>query len=1191
MAASQMPYLPPAIRLSPVHSRTNSRSTSPERNPGALYQKLDPLLSNLSPESTLHALTSTEAVPSNEKRAHDILSQSISQVSPAERALGIRAAVAARNLSLWLSEVQSWGWPTPNEAKAGKSFVPPPSAEPRLGPGRTESSSLSLVSSTEHEYYGSLPAAVVERYETRIEEIRDGMDDLNVEELKEHVLSAHIPARSRPSSNNSSVSIPAPLSYVQLSDFTAVITTIILRALPFLSKLNSLLSTWDVRLLVLRQIPGLLRELHLTRTALDSSLNELRTSDLSDTTHAPFSSSYLQSQHVQLESAVVTVGRRMDRVLDALEGRQDSLPERWIDDLEGIESDFAAWVVEAERYKIRAEWLQNQPPVDETLASSEPEPEEQENSVHEMEPIEEEPAEEDSIENASIEKDSFGEEPQRDSETSSEDSAQQPVEQSVAQTEQESMVSYSDGPDISTFENQSPSGSPPAAEVPGIIADREDTPEKHPSIAVAENLRTPTQIEFLTELSGEQQTPTPSTTQRPIPVHENKENVPPLNFKQHEPATPPLDQSSPVKSVALTEHRGLAEDPFIKSQASGCEVGHEEVPFVDKPDDSQTDLGSSNEAKDAIEIDAHQETTTEKKAPQTPLSSNRSLPKEAEPVMTPKSPEHSAIRDSQLQQLSDTPKVPGTPTLAEIHGPVPSPSKIPILQTVPTKSDNSATRSQSVKPRPSTEQIPEARPNSRLPLQSPIKLSKARRPGKLDLDKNTPKPHRRRTSSGSVDSLLSDTSSLISSVDPPEPRTGSSNETPLLRKSKHPKHEDSGAMPPYSGHTLREDRLRRLESPKGSSLRAAFQQSRTVSLPMERFINERMDIRMGDVPDTALPDGNSSTPTSQVPRAAPRRPTLTRGKSASELATQLQRSRFTDPSRDLFSTNLFPRALNTQSHHKSHLPLRKRLTAHPSLESLGIKRQELAFVEEDEAELPSVEIRASTPVRQLRKPRDQLDRKVSSILNTLPGRIHLVDPNNEPDTSSSSSSLDRRLRGRFGSESPTGLASRSITPAPSLTLMPAGRRRQSAHKSEDSYVKLYHLHHGGQTAPTKLFVRTVGEEGQRVMVRVGGGWADLGEYLREYIIHHGRRKVSETTPRVEVQGLASRESPAYSPSPSTLLSSTAPTSSYLTSGRATPSRPPSVLSARPLLPLQSAKQDAGPMHLMSWPLGLSPQEI
>ena len=119
--------------------------------------------------------------------------------------------------------------------------------------------------------------------------------------------------------------------------------------LPLLSRLNNLLTTWDVRLLVLRQVPGLLRELKSTRSSLDSSFHVLRTSNPNEDSESRLPDSHIHAEHVGLESAVVAVGRRMDRALDALEGRQDSLPESWIDDLESIESEFAAWVVEAER--------------------------------------------------------------------------------------------------------------------------------------------------------------------------------------------------------------------------------------------------------------------------------------------------------------------------------------------------------------------------------------------------------------------------------------------------------------------------------------------------------------------------------------------------------------------------------------------------------------------------------------------------------------------------------------------------------------------------------------------------------------------------------------------------------------------------------------------------------------------------
>lgn len=42
------------------------------------------------------------------------------------------------------------------------------------------------------------------------------------------------------------------------------------------------------------------------------------------------------------------------------------------------------------------------------------------------------------------------------------------------------------------------------------------------------------------------------------------------------------------------------------------------------------------------------------------------------------------------------------------------------------------------------------------------------------------------------------------------------------------------------------------------------------------------------------------------------------------------------------------------------------------------------------------------------------------------------------------------------------------------------------------------------------------------MVRVGGGWADLGEYLKEYASHHGRRGVVEVDDKVEIQDLPFR---------------------------------------------------------------------
>ncbi|CAG8089605.1 unnamed protein product [Penicillium olsonii] len=1146
----------PSIHFSPSHSRQNS-STSDRI--GAIYQQLDPLLSNLSPESTLQALTSTDAVPSNEKAAHDILSQSISQVSPAERALGIRAAVAAQNLDLWHKEVQTWAWASVNDAKVGKGFIPPPSSS---GGSPLNSSPLSPPGS-DNSYYGSLPASVVERNEKRIEEIRDGMDDLRVEELKEHVLNAHIPSRSRPSSATSSVSVPPPLSYVQLSDFTAVITATILRALPHLSRLNALLITWDVRLLVLRQIPGLLRELSITRSAINACLRALRDPqpDLER-----YSDESLAADHLKLESAVVTVGRRMDRILDALEGRPDSLPEQWIDDLESIESDFAAWVVEAEKYKVHSAWLRSKPESQaETPGAAPVQPQtllEKSDDDHSLVPV---PT------------------PAKD-ETSRQELG---LQVGLAESSDNSHVDHSSIPRV---ENQPlPDGTAhrhleiSTSSTDPHIAERRD---RATPVLLAEESETPTQSDFppsTSAVSGKGSNLASCTLHSDS---DSKENTPPLGFHQTDGSDSP-STNTPTTPNALYENVPTVTDRPADHLASHKEAPEPRVIIAGDVPPAQLSFDIPQAISD-VPTDTQ---TSPQPTPQSQSVDSTPEPTGQSTAQTPEVEHHSGPNDE-----VDT---PAPQNVSPLCTPRTLDSQVPRTRPsirgsqIPLASPRAGSNHTPIKPM--SQHQHDAQPDHvqktvRKPLQSPIKLSDSRstKPG---LDKNAPSTHkishRRRTSTGSVGSLISDNSSLISSPDAPEPRKVSLHETEgrALARSK------PIGSPSRGIHPLREDRLRRFENQKPNPS-TAFPQNRAVSLPLERFINERLELGLAREPEPGVksaldrpitssdfpkpPKSRTSSlvpsvtkPISYVPRLSARRHTLSRGKSSSGLNIQHEAARVTESHRNAFAQNTARRALEHQAEPKS-LRLRKQLTAHPSLESLGVKRQELSYVEEHASELTDFGSRASSPARHHRQPRDHLDEKISSILDSLPGRIHLVDSQHEGDTSSSSSSVDRRVRHR--SESPCGPTARSTTPAPSLMLMPAGRRRYShAYKAEDSCVKLYHLHSGGQSAPHKLFVRTVGEEGQRVMVRVGGGWADLGEYLREYVIHHGRRKVSET-PRVEVQGIKTRLSPSYT-SPGTLL--TPATSAYLSSGRATPSRPPSSLSARPASSLTVHKKRRG----------------
>ena len=71
----------------------------------------------------------------------------------------------------------------------------------------------------------------------------------------------------------------------------------------------------------------------------------------------------------------------------------------------------------------------------------------------------------------------------------------------------------------------------------------------------------------------------------------------------------------------------------------------------------------------------------------------------------------------------------------------------------------------------------------------------------------------------------------------------------------------------------------------------------------------------------------------------------------------------------------------------------------------------------------------------------------------------------------------------------------------------ASDRRHNSGSPDD--INLYHLHRTDGQAPIKLYIRMVGKNGERAMVRVGGGWADLAEYLKVYVTHHGSKKCYE----------------------------------------------------------------------------------
>ncbi|KAI0600455.1 hypothetical protein F4775DRAFT_64555 [Biscogniauxia sp. FL1348] len=145
---------------------------------------------------------------------------------------------------------------------------------------------------------------------------------------------------------------------------------------------------------------------------------------------------------------------------------------------------------------------------------------------------------------------------------------------------------------------------------------------------------------------------------------------------------------------------------------------------------------------------------------------------------------------------------------------------------------------------------------------------------------------------------------------------------------------------------------------------------------------------------------------------------------------------------------------------------------------------------------------------------DHFQRQISQLLESMPARfrlqrsrVNLNPPDLQLPTRPKPKNPDSRRRSGSALSSRGGTPSYSRSATPSFMLAPAREPRPRSRSSQG--IRLYHLTRSTGEPPIKLFIRCVGENGERVMVRVGGGWADLGEYLRDYAAHHSRRSKGE----------------------------------------------------------------------------------
>ncbi|KAK4988187.1 hypothetical protein LTR50_004110 [Elasticomyces elasticus] len=349
---SQNPAIDPPRFPSPEeYKEYRTHSTSPSRSPArhGRYQSrdVDSAFRKLSPSATLRALTAGSGASIGNGR-DDIL-RSVQEASSSEKAFATRAAQTCREVKTWCGEVEQWEWHGSFEEPGEEERA---AKRQRLAARTTASPDKEV----EFEYWGCLPSEQVVAYEKRIEEIKDQLDELDVEELKDHIRNAHVHPRSQPvSAYERSQDEHLAARPRHLDDFTALVTATILQALPYLARLSRLLHVWTVRLTILRQIPGFLRELKEAQTELKWAWSAITPDSSSESLEICTKGAY-EDRRALLEKRIAGLGTRLDAMLDDLEGREDTVPDRWIDEFESMETEYSNWSMEAERRVLAYEF-------------------------------------------------------------------------------------------------------------------------------------------------------------------------------------------------------------------------------------------------------------------------------------------------------------------------------------------------------------------------------------------------------------------------------------------------------------------------------------------------------------------------------------------------------------------------------------------------------------------------------------------------------------------------------------------------------------------------------------------------------------------------------------------------------------------------------------------------------------------
>jgi len=1188
---------------------------------------MDNMLADLSPATTLEAFTS----------ASGTLKASIEAASPTQRAFGIRAAITSKKIQEWMNELSAWPWPT----NKSDGFETPTSKRKSIYNGTLHDHKTEEVQGMrqeglildEGEYWGSLPAADVRRYESRIDDISEDMEDLNVEEIKSQVLDRHVLPRSRASSlSGPYIDTSTSQSYTTIDDFTAVVTATVLQALPSLSRLMALMDVWSIRLSVLRQVSPLIASMEDAEVAIKSGWRAIDTlgpeqgSDSASSRAPALSRRDYEIMRDVLQEKVSKLGQKLDHMLDTLEGRNDTLPEAWLDRMESIEQDYGEWVVCGERKVSEDEWARESaarrleklrrassamviPPQQDSKGgrlSSEQENKLDESStvpqiVHtlhtEAAPLDEaqspEPRNSDmtSTEPPSLQSKFFQSDllddgillTQASTYVASVDKDTSLPTKSTKLTENDELNVNAVEPFLIPESPMPPSlaKSDPPAHQGEIVTDlsslsdgvfEKDDPREpmisinssQPAEVCSNEVRTAEKDNFEASQAGIMKSMALETARQPYTAYD-------LSEVKGEPPT--LPESSPSQ----LNRPSLATSPADVS----ADGGHQELSR--SPSNSSKTPGFEPPLANSLRREMPPNVPSSP-GPRPSTDSSLSLQKTSLTIVA-NLPEMSKIKEPQTQN-QDTPGFRAQQLTADAVGPTP-------FTNIPVPDLASSVQHCSLGSKPT---------HIDLPTSHLTTICDKKATDHLSPDINSPdsvKGHTRGPSSASIISgyATSEPSPVLHEAEPTEyfrpvsppiiaklpdlstittPTRTSFNSTPVSAKA------------PQSGPTWESEVLKSQESPH----------SQRMSLDSHKEVSnsQKAEPESSGTPTRRRPVSNDSV-ISVIRTTLGQSRTSQEGSVTPEVSTINERlnSVSTTPVRiESPAMETVPRSWHSQfiSNYDGDSPSPSRFRQHndannyspassPPPETPPSERRPLqlrktpsfdpdSFYPDSPAtpdEPPALSNVELSPTPALSSPSkhsdDQLQQQISEILESIPARIRLTS---EPDITGTSGIKPPKKRISLNPFSRP--ASRAATP--SFTLAPAyARNPRPRPQNGNPEIKLYHLSRSTGEAPIKLFVRLVGEHGERVMVRVGGGWADLGEYLKEYASHHGRR--SDQPGKVEIQDLPPRVvSTGSTASTSTLRNGTWNTSEASSPASRPSSRPGSAFG-RPLSSLAIRK--------------------